>query len=76
MATVREIVVAHLRQIGADGLCAADCGCGLDDLAPCNGYAEIPGDCEPARRQRQGARSYNDASARYVPMEPVRGEEE
>lgn len=44
---VKQIVIAHLRHIGADGLCAEECGCGLDDMMPC-GYAGF-GDCKPAK---------------------------
>lgn len=33
--TLREIVVAWLESEGLDGLCAKDCGCGIDDLFPC-----------------------------------------
>ena len=42
----REIVATYLRKHGYDGLynAAADCGCEVDDLWPC----EAPGDdCEP-----------------------------
>lgn len=37
MTTVKEIVIASLKEMGADGLCDkfGDCGCGLDDLFPC-----------------------------------------
>jgi hypothetical protein len=33
----KSILVKGLRELGADGLCLPelDCGCGLDDLAPC-----------------------------------------
>lgn len=44
---VREIVIAHLKSIGADGLAADGCGCGIDDLAPCGGDIT---DCKPAKR--------------------------
>ena len=42
---IHEIVIAHLRAIGADGLAIEDCGCGLDDLLPCGGLEFF---CEPA----------------------------
>jgi len=45
--TVREIVKAQLEEKGYDGLCTRDCGCGLDDLMPCNDWC---GNCEPARK--------------------------
>jgi hypothetical protein len=34
---VREIVIAHLKAGGFDGLCVDECGCELDDLMPCGG---------------------------------------
>lgn len=42
---VLELVAQNLRQLGADGLCNDECGCGLDDLAPCKDWI---GDCVPA----------------------------
>jgi hypothetical protein len=44
--TVIQIVREHLTAIGADGLVCpdADCGCKLDDLAPC--CSDIS-DCQP-----------------------------
>ena len=44
---VREIVIAHIKSIGADGLCCDGCGCGLDDLMPCCGDAL---ECKPAKK--------------------------
>ena len=43
---VRQIVLAHLKAGGFDGLAGEDCGCGLDDLMPCDGYRS---DCHPAK---------------------------
>ena len=46
--TVETIVRDKLKELGADGLCLPDgeCGCGLDDLAPCgDGFPES---CRPA----------------------------
>lgn len=61
--TVREIVEAHLREIGADGLCAridkCTCdgsGCSSDCLRP---------DCVPAYLHR-----YSDGSERMLPEKP------
>lgn len=34
--TVKEIVVDYLRKNGYDGLCGDSCGCGIDDLFPCD----------------------------------------
>ena len=42
---VLELVSQNLRQLGADGLCNDECGCGLGDLAPCEDWI---GDCVPA----------------------------
>lgn len=41
-----EMVIAKLKEIGADGLCNNDCGCGLDDIAPCGNLSL---DCEAAK---------------------------
>jgi len=50
--TVRDIIESYLRDNGFDGLCEPDteCGCGLDDLAPCGGIIQ---DCHPAYRIRR-----------------------
>lgn len=45
---VRSILADWLRANGYDGLTTLDCGCGLDDLAPCGG-AQL--DCVPAYRR-------------------------
>lgn len=42
---VREIVEAFLRVNGYKGLAGYECGCGLDDLMPCDGEVA---DCQPA----------------------------
>ena len=47
---VRDIIIKHLRDIGADGLASKDCGCGVDDLAPCMVYWACL-QCEPARKK-------------------------
>ncbi len=44
---VKEIVAAKLKELGADGLCTCECGCGLDDLMPCENEC---GQCVPAKR--------------------------
>lgn len=43
----REIILSYLQANGYDGLAGDDCGCGLDDLCPCD--AAIPTECVPAR---------------------------
>jgi hypothetical protein len=61
--TVKEIIAAWLKEHGHDGLCYPDCGCGTDDLMPCNSF---PGDCEPAYRREcspEKLNSYNDKCA-------------
>lgn len=32
---VKDIVLDWLKTNGCDGLCNDDCGCGVDDFAPC-----------------------------------------
>lgn len=43
--TVKEIVLAYLKQHKYDGLCSEDCGCGIDELMPCASNCE---NCRPA----------------------------
>ena len=48
---VEQIVIAYLTEHGHDGLCLVEegrieCGCGLDDLAPCG---NLGAECVPAR---------------------------
>lgn len=48
---VKEIVIEWLETHGYDGFVNNDepCGCGIDDLAPCQDYeSNIPCECEPA----------------------------
>ncbi len=45
MITARDLLIQRLQAMGADGLATEDCGCGIDDLAPC-GLDCL--DCEPA----------------------------
>lgn len=45
---VREIVCDWLKAHGMDGLAADDCGCGIDDLAPCGDIGT--NDCVGARK--------------------------
>jgi hypothetical protein len=44
--TVKQIITAHLKKVGATGLCRDGCGCRLADLMPCAGSMED--DCVPA----------------------------
>lgn len=48
--TVREIMAAWLKEHGYDGLCNESCGCGVDDLMPCE---EGGRDCVPAYAVRR-----------------------
>jgi len=36
MKTARDLLIEKLREIGADGVCHCNCGCGLDDFEPCS----------------------------------------
>ena len=49
--TVKDMVLAELKRLGADGLCCTEigCGCGVDDLSPCGCDSVL--DCIPARRK-------------------------
>ena len=42
---VKNIIRDWLIKYGYDGLCNEHCGCGINDLAPCD---EMKSDCEPA----------------------------
>ena len=46
--TVYEIIFEYLSKNGFDGLCTDECGCSVDDLAPC--CSECVMDCVPARK--------------------------
>ena len=45
--TVQDMVKTYLIEHGFDGLCAEECGCGLDDFCPCAG-CWLDRDCGPA----------------------------
>jgi hypothetical protein len=45
LKTVEEIVRDYLKRNKYDGLCNTNCGCGIDDLMPCESYS---GSCIPA----------------------------
>ena len=55
---VKEIVHEYLRVNGYDGLCSDDCGCGLDDLAPCEQCFDA---CVPA---------YHRTDDGFYPLKP------
>lgn len=44
---VRQITEHWLRANGFDGLATDGCGCGVDDLMPCDGGLD---NCKPAKR--------------------------
>ena len=72
---VKQIIIEHLKSIGADGLCTDDCGCGIDDLAPCECWCP---DCVPARKTiADEAGEFHDiGDTVYTPLEPGEGREE
>lgn len=71
MAKVIEIVKAHLVSGGFDGLVMpdAECGCLLDDLAPCGGDIS---DCEPGYRGVQPDDAILDGWSMYSTKEAAR----
>jgi hypothetical protein len=66
--TVREIILAHLRQVGADGLCCEGCGCDIEELAPCCVYTMA---CIPGKRvvATEAGDSHEIGDEIFVPME-------
>jgi hypothetical protein len=65
MPTVKEIVVAVLKEMGADGLCEGECGCGLDNLMPCE---TVPIWCVPAKLAPVPAEHKDEYDEWYAPM--------
>jgi hypothetical protein len=53
MKTCRDLLIEKLREIGADGVCCEDCGCGFDNFASCGEYGIIH-DCVPAKKIIKG----------------------
>ena len=45
--TVKDIIISYLKSNGYDGLCNVECGCGVDDLFPCDRPEE---GCVPAHK--------------------------
>ncbi len=71
--TIKDIIIAALESMGADGICNRDnqCGCDRYDL-----LCEFPSfDCEPAKRKIATAEDIDEESDYevgdeiYVPME-------
>ena len=46
MPSAQTLLQKALSDMGADGLACVDCGCGIDDLAPCGEYSL---DCQAAK---------------------------
>lgn len=65
MTTVKEIIIVALREMGADGLCEGECGCGLDNLMPC-GTAPIW--CVPAKEVPVPEELQGDYDRYFEPM--------
>lgn len=53
MSDVRGIIIEFLTAHGYEGLAGNECGCDLDDLAPCGSC--VPLDCEAGYRWRCAA---------------------
>jgi hypothetical protein len=65
---VLELIAIQLRQLGADGLCNGECGCGLGDLAPCEDWI---GDCVPAVAVEERILDVGEeCEIIYIPLEP------
>ena len=47
---VKDIVVKWIKDNGYDGLASEDCGCSIDTLPACDGYAGDFVHCKPAIR--------------------------
>ena len=66
MTTVKEIIIAALKEMGADGLCEGECGCGLDDLMPCfDGSCSV---CVPAKEVPVPEELQGDYDRYFEPM--------
>jgi len=56
MKAVRDIIREYLVANGYDGLCSEECGCGLDDLMPCEYGIQH---CVPAEKVIATAEHYD-----------------
>lgn len=74
-----EVIKDYLKKIGADGLCNpdADCGCDINDLAPCEcidlqncvpAKKRICANC-PERNNCELVKEHSFITCCYVPME-------
>lgn len=60
---VLALLSDKLKELGADGLCNdEDCGCGLDNLAPCESWI---GGCVPARELSEEEKETLGISSEY-----------
>jgi len=73
MTTIKNIVREWLTARGYDGLCAGECGCGIDDLIPCGQM--IAGYCQPARRKVATEADSEFASVGNIIYVPAESEE-
>ncbi len=66
--TVRDIILAHLRSFGADGLCCEGCGCGIEKFN-CECVDLIT--CVPARKTiaTEAGEYWEIGDEIFVPME-------
>jgi len=76
---VREIVTAHLKAGGFDGLYGEYCGCGLDDFMPCD--CSNIAKCKPAKavpcdQTCRNCEAENVGGVCYRPAEQPVNEEE
>lgn len=60
MKDVHSIVKAFLKRNKYDGLCSDECGCVIDDLAPCDGCYGMVFDCVPGYKIIKGEHSRCD----------------
>jgi hypothetical protein len=74
--TVRDIILSHLREVGADGLCCGMCHCDESDLLMCVAgdmqmWDGTPQRCVPAKKQiaKQIGGYYKIGDEIFVPME-------
>jgi hypothetical protein len=73
---VLQIIKIWLKDNGYDGLCSTDCGCSLDNLAPCD--REEIAECEPGYKNPcpgPGKCERYDPKIRHDHIEPTKPKE-